>query len=187
MNFHQTLTRATTIRRRSKWDPPTLFDQLLISPLTFIITFIHHILTRLRGAPFIAPNNKPHIRVVCISDSHGHYPTVPSGDLLIHAGDMTNSGRKEDIQKTVDWLNTMPHRHIVVVAGNHDNYLDPSSDERMRERRGSTTKGNWSGKRIKWGKVTYLHHTSVYLRFKGGRQLEIYGAPGIPYIGEDHA
>lgn len=175
------------LRRSKKWDSPTLIDQFLLSPLTYLFAIIHHILTRLRGAPFTPPTNKPPVRVVCISDTHGHTPQIPDGDLLIHAGDLTNSGRKDDIQKAVDWLNTMPHRHIVCIAGNHDNYLDPSSPERMSERRGSTTKGQWSGKGIKWGRIIYLHNTSTLLRFKGGRQLEVYGAPGIPYIGEGHA
>ena len=43
------------------------------------------------------PKEKPegHIRFVCISDTHandGCFENVPSGDVLIHAGDFTMVG-----------------------------------------------------------------------------------------------
>ena len=62
------------------------------------------------------------MRLVCISDTHslqGNFP-VPEGDLLIHAGDMCNMGSERDVQRFAKWLESLPHRHKVVVAGNHD-------------------------------------------------------------------
>ncbi len=46
--------------------------------------------------------------------------TVPDGDLLIVAGDFTKRGRRDEIAAFDCWLGTQPHRHKVVVAGNHD-------------------------------------------------------------------
>lgn len=63
------------------------------------------------------------MRVVCISDTHNQHegiPAIPEGDLLIHAGDATGRGRPEAIRAFDAWLGTLPHRHKVVVAGNHD-------------------------------------------------------------------
>ncbi|RZU41344.1 metallophosphatase domain-containing protein [Edaphobacter modestus] len=63
------------------------------------------------------------IRIVCISDTHGQHRKlkVSAGDVLIHAGDFMLSGRRlEEIVDFDDWLETLPHRHKIVVAGNHD-------------------------------------------------------------------
>ncbi|MHC4831850.1 MAG: metallophosphatase domain-containing protein [Planctomycetota bacterium] len=62
------------------------------------------------------------VRIVCISDTHGMHDKVdvPSGDLLIHAGDLTSRGSLGDIEGFDRWLGTLPHRHKVVIAGNHD-------------------------------------------------------------------
>ena len=35
---------------------------------------------------------------------------VPEGDILIHAGDFTNYGRREEAEKFNTWLGTLPHR-----------------------------------------------------------------------------
>ena len=62
------------------------------------------------------------VRVVCISDTHGAHRSVavPDGDVLIHAGDFTRYGRESDASDFDAWLATLPHRHKVVVHGNHE-------------------------------------------------------------------
>lgn len=62
------------------------------------------------------------MRIVCLSDTHNLHDriTVPEGDLLIHAGDATMRGTLEEIVVFDAWLASLPHRHKVVVAGNHD-------------------------------------------------------------------
>jgi hypothetical protein len=62
------------------------------------------------------------MRVVCISDTHGRHDAlqVPDGDLLLHAGDCSKLGTREQIEAFDRWLGTLPHRHKVVIAGNHD-------------------------------------------------------------------
>jgi predicted phosphohydrolase len=62
------------------------------------------------------------MRIVCLSDTHGQHGKfdVPDGDLLLHAGDATRMGRTEEIISFNAWLGTLPHRHKVVIAGNHD-------------------------------------------------------------------
>lgn len=64
----------------------------------------------------------PSVRIVCISDTHGqhrHIP-VPAGDILIHAGDLTRSGAAGELGELSAWLAELPHRHKVLIAGNHD-------------------------------------------------------------------
>ncbi len=62
------------------------------------------------------------MRVVCISDTHGKYRglTVPDGDILVHAGDITCFGRPLEFFDFNEWLGELPHKHKVVIGGNHD-------------------------------------------------------------------
>jgi len=59
---------------------------------------------------------------VAISDTHGFYwdIEVPDGDVLIHAGDITGQGTYENLEDFNEWLATLPHKHKIVIAGNHD-------------------------------------------------------------------
>jgi predicted phosphohydrolase len=60
------------------------------------------------------------MKIVCISDTHCHQPIIPDGDILIHAGDISASGGAEQIRKQIDWLASLPHKHKILVPGNHD-------------------------------------------------------------------
>ena len=46
---------------------------------------------------------------------------VPPGDVLLHAGDFSNIGMSQDIQKFADFLTSQPHPHKVTKLL----YLDP--------------------------------------------------------------
>ncbi|RMY50518.1 hypothetical protein D0863_14852 [Hortaea werneckii] len=74
--------------------------------------------------------NPEKIRIVCISDTHNKAPgegyTLPQGDILIHAGDLTNQGSLSEISKAVSWLSQQTSfKAKIVIAGNHDLSLDP--------------------------------------------------------------
>jgi predicted phosphodiesterase len=74
------------------------------------------------------------VRIVCISDTHsfnehigvlaGDDPAaigfVPNGDVLIHAGDLTDTGTPNEIFDAFAWLSKMPHERVIVTPGNHD-------------------------------------------------------------------
>jgi Icc-related predicted phosphoesterase len=62
------------------------------------------------------------MRIVCVSDTHArhHLTVVPDGDILVHAGDITRRGTLEDVESFDRWLGGLPHRHKVVICGNHD-------------------------------------------------------------------
>ena len=50
-------------------------------------------------------------RFVCISDTHSSTRAfVPDGDVLLHSGDLTNTGELEAFENTVDWLCSLPHK-----------------------------------------------------------------------------
>jgi predicted phosphodiesterase len=60
-------------------------------------------------------------RIVCVSDTHNAIPggpfQLPKGDVLIHAGDLTNQGSYSELQKTVLWLEEADFEAKIVVAG----------------------------------------------------------------------
>lgn len=64
------------------------------------------------------------MRIVCISDTHGHHrkikSEIPEGDVLVVAGDITNTGELYQLKDFNLWLSELPHTHKVVIAGNHD-------------------------------------------------------------------
>jgi Icc-related predicted phosphoesterase len=72
----------------------------------------------------------PNRKLVLISDTHNKHGklAIPDGDFLIHAGDMTGRGTEKEIREFNQWLGTLPHKHKIVIAGNHD-YLFESNPE----------------------------------------------------------
>jgi Icc-related predicted phosphoesterase len=62
------------------------------------------------------------MKIVCISETHGLHDkiTVPDGDLLIHAGDMSMQGKPNEILEFSHWFATLPHKYKILIAGNHD-------------------------------------------------------------------
>ncbi|KAF8445185.1 Metallo-dependent phosphatase-like protein [Terfezia claveryi] len=72
--------------------------------------------------------HKKRVRIVCISDTHNQTPArLPPGDILIHAGDLTNSGTYKELSRAAEWLkNLKGYEYKIVVPGNHDLGLDRS-------------------------------------------------------------
>jgi hypothetical protein len=62
------------------------------------------------------------IKIVCLSDTHSHHRDleVPDGDLLIHAGDFTIARSTSDPDDFFAWLAALPHKHKILVNGNHE-------------------------------------------------------------------
>ena len=75
------------------------------------------------------------MRIVCVSDTHGSHrrTQLPPGDVLVHAGDLTLRGSLDDVDDFNRWLGTLPHRHKVVICGNHDRcFQDQPAEARAR-------------------------------------------------------
>jgi calcineurin-like phosphoesterase family protein len=162
----------------SPFEPPSLLYLFLLSPPKFLLRTIHRLISIFRSSPLLAQNLLP-LRVVCLSDTHCQIPaTVPDGDLLIHAGDLTQAGTPQELQAQLDWLNSLPHTHKVVIAGNHDTYLDPRSRKTLPANDVNNTT-------LDWGNLHYLQHSTATLTFPShrNRKVRVYGAPQIPACG----
>lgn len=111
------------------------------------------------------------VRTICISDTHNTDVSVliPPGDILIHAGDLTHSGTPRELQVAFDWLVSLPHERKIVIAGNHETYLQ--TDE------GRLWARSWQQRGI-----IYLED-EVYTIQVRDRAFKIFGSPFTPQHG----
>ncbi|SMQ48989.1 unnamed protein product [Zymoseptoria tritici ST99CH_3D7] len=126
------------------------------------------------------------ITVICISDTHTLIPTfIPPGDILIHAGDLTNAGTPAELQAQIDHLSSLPHRYKITIAGNHDTYLDPAS-------RKTLSPADQAGS-VDWKDIIYLQNSSTTLDFsdrtsRNHGRVKVFGSPHVPLVGgPEHA
>lgn len=66
------------------------------------------------------------LRVVVISDTHNQHDrfTLPEGDVLVHCGDFTAAGSDPELRDFDRWLAGLPFEHKLIVAGNHEYWMD---------------------------------------------------------------
>jgi Icc-related predicted phosphoesterase len=63
------------------------------------------------------------MRITFISDTHTKERKLqlPGGDVLIHGGDIMNSGwNYNDIMSFLKWFEAQPYDELIFIAGNHD-------------------------------------------------------------------
>ncbi len=101
------------------------------------------------------------MRLVALADTHSYHAalTVPDGDVLVHAGDMTRLGTFDELEAVGAFLAAQPHRHKLVVAGNHDWGLARTPAQA----------------RALLGAVTYLFDSGVTIE-----GLRVWGSPWQP-------
>ena len=51
---------------------------------------------------------------------------LPPGDVLIHAGDLTNQGSFEELQKTLKWIEEADYELKIVIAGSCSIHFIPA-------------------------------------------------------------
>lgn len=81
-------------------------------------------------------DNKEFVKFVCISDTHTKHKElkIPDADVLIHAGDFTYKGKEQELKDFYKFLKELPHKHKVVIAGNHDLTLDIGNYQTVTKR-----------------------------------------------------
>ena len=65
------------------------------------------------------------MRIVCISDTHSLQDSmrhaIPEGDILIHAGDVSNKGGERDVTNFINWFQSIKGFDLkIFISGNHD-------------------------------------------------------------------
>jgi Icc-related predicted phosphoesterase len=112
------------------------------------------------------------MKITFISDTHNKHKqvtaTLPGGDLLIHAGDLSSMGHKHEIQQFLKWFNGLDnYTHKIFIAGNHDWGFqdDPNTCKELLEF---------------YDKVTYLQDNLKVLDEDSGTSVKVYGSPWQP-------
>ncbi|KAK1229409.1 hypothetical protein PQX77_007529 [Marasmius sp. AFHP31] len=128
-------------------------------------------------------------RFVCMSDTHSNIYTVPKGDVLLHSGDLSSWGEKDQLKETIDWIGSLEGFQVkVLIGGNHDLCLDEelwssrfrgsqtSAGEKEHEEAMELITGEEA---VKKG-IYYLEHERLDFTTKEGRKWVIYGSPAAP-------
>lgn len=105
------------------------------------------------------------MQITCISDTHNFHDRLSlpaSGDLIIHAGDLTEAGTKRELEDFFEWFSQLPFTYKICIAGNHDFYLEHISSSELEE--------------LLPENVIYLNDSGVNLE-----GIHFWGSPYIPY------
>jgi Icc-related predicted phosphoesterase len=102
------------------------------------------------------------MKVTVISDTHGYHKDLEltAGDVLVHCGDFSH--RPESVFAFVKWLGEQPFEHKILIAGNHDTYVETVGYTQMFDY-------------CKSHGVNYLQDTSVIIN-----GIKFYGTPWTP-------
>ena len=105
------------------------------------------------------------IKIVGVSDTHAsHWDIkIPDGDILVVAGDFCGYGTMKDVIDFNLWLGTLPHKHKIVAAGNHDKYCV----------------GNTESIRHLFSNAHYLEHEAITLD-----GIKFFASPWTPAFGD---
>ena len=110
------------------------------------------------------------MRIVCISDTHGQHAALdgfmPDGDFLVHAGDLTSSGKLAQTIEAAKWLDAQAarYKHVIAIAGNHDWALQAFMTEKHED----------IAKKL-FGRAHYLRDEGITLD-----GVHLYGSPWSP-------
>ena len=109
------------------------------------------------------------MKIVALSDTHGKHAHIPRdwfqpADVLVHAGDVSNVGRINEIVDFLDWFTKQPYEHKIFIAGNHDWAFQNNHDVITRIVRD-------------YGNIIYLEDSSVTID-----GVKFYGSPWQPWF-----
>eukprot|EP00455_Lapot_gusevi_P010943 TRINITY_DN15015_c0_g1_i4.p1 TRINITY_DN15015_c0_g1~~TRINITY_DN15015_c0_g1_i4.p1 ORF type:complete len:311 (-),score=72.13 TRINITY_DN15015_c0_g1_i4:63-995(-) len=120
-------------------------------------------------------------RVVCLSDTHNQLQSyvangmIPEGDILIHAGDFSDYGTEAELAEFCSAFASLPHRHKIVICGNHERQFENSSPQQVASVLGCVLPGEAKDEDGQAGKPYYLHHQSVEIE-----GIRFFGSPYNP-------
>ena len=136
------------------------------------------------------------MRITHISDTHNKHNQLngklPGGDILIHSGDITSIGRKDEVERFIKWFNGIDnYTHKIFIAGNHDLTFD--REELYRDKAAYfDVHTNWTDE-VAEGKPDWLKNlldielnpNVFYLEnnFIEIDQIKIWGSPISPSFG----
>lgn len=117
------------------------------------------------------------MKITFLSDTHTRqgqipYSDLPGGDLLIHAGDIMNSGyNKNDIFDFLHWYDSIPgYDKKVFIAGNHDKMFENHPEEVKEILK-------------QYPNIIYLQDESYEIYdLETDKSIKLYGSPWQPWF-----
>lgn len=108
---------------------------------------------------------KGHVKFVAISDTHCRHRNLrlPKGDVLLHAGDISHRGKKEEVVDFLEWFSGLPFAHKIFIAGNHDFYFETQKPAAIQT--------------LLPAGITYLNDSGVTLD-----GITVWGSPVTPWF-----
>jgi len=105
------------------------------------------------------------MKIVVISDTHGQHKDLilPEGDMIIHAGDVSKVGFKDQVKDFVKWFSKLDYKYKIFIAGNHDYFFEKESAEQV--------------KKLIPENVIYLNDSGIEIE-----GLKIWGSPIQPWF-----
>lgn len=112
------------------------------------------------------------VTISAVADLHGNLPEIKSASLVFIGGDIFPGelDKNPDVQGAwfrdvfLPWVDKIPCRRVVLVAGNHDHWIEAHNEELLKDFTPSAGK-----------KLVYLCDSGF--EFK---RLKIYGTPWVP-------
>ena len=97
--------------------------------------------------------------------------TLPEADMAICCGDISGRGSKFEVKDFLEWFESQPHKHKVMIAGNHDFWFEPGNP------RNRTLMPDENPRAIIPDNIVYIEDETVEIE-----GIKIFGSPWTPWF-----
>ncbi|WP_207784864.1 metallophosphoesterase [Flavobacterium difficile] len=103
------------------------------------------------------------MKFIIISDTHEQHKnlTLPIGDVIIHAGDISQRGKESEILDFLNWFKDLDFKYKFFIAGNHDFFFEATLEKDIQKIIPET--------------IIYLYNSGVEVE-----HIKIWGSPITP-------
>ena len=116
-----------------------------------------------------------------ISIEYAYRQPLPTADVLLHAGDLTMTGRVMEYQQIIDMLAAADAELKIVIAGNHDITLDESFYKSIgkdlyhhnRPENVDEVREMWTGSKARQAGIIYLEEGMRTFNLRNGAKLTV--------------
>lgn len=136
-------------------------------------------------------------RIIILSDTHNRKPfdasdtqhayrsPLPDADVLLHAGDLTVSGKQHEHQSQVDMITEHPAELKIVIPGNHDITLDEPYCASHPWKSGAAEdlpaiKQMWTGPEAQKAGIVLMYEGVQSFQLKNGAKFTVYASAYQP-------
>jgi len=110
------------------------------------------------------------MKITAISDSHNQHMIIPTkyltgGDCIIHSGDVSSRGGKNEIRIFLNWFSKLPYKYKIFIAGNHDFFFEQAPEYEI------------DALLAEYPEVIYLNDSSIEIE-----GFKIHGSPVTPWF-----